>query len=492
MVIHTIGISIIYSLKTFIMRNFVRSIFTAGLMLMSITILQAQYDVPTNYATVVEALNAITAATEVTEVTINVAEGEILEPVQWTGKPGRPVKITIQGAGAGKTILKGYDDIDVPLPGEDKGHRLLNLYSTTDDGLDLTLRDMTLKNFGFGNTNGGGTINITTAGATVQVSLINVNFENCICRRGAAVQIYYDCKTLIVDNCSFFNCTSFVRGWNGGVILINGANATIKNSTFMSNVNNVMDTRDATDNDYKRGGAITMESDKGNVVATLENNAFVNNITLSDSVNKIHPTISFNSVNEALSFTVTMKDNIAIGNRVSGHDNDVDLYYDAGIEYLTSPLILTSEGNIMNSGLKQVIEIVGSDILYFDVPAETEGVIFNSEFTYTHSAIDFTMDGPLPAVLVDEAGVKYVEYSGDGVTTAIKPAVSSDNRINIYSYDRNLVVDGLLRGEVLEVYTITGSLFIRQKATESNVSLTMPKGLYIVRAGSMARKVFVP
>ena len=70
----------------------------------------AQYDVPTNYASVKLAIDAIKAAVGVNEATINVAEGEYLEDM-YNSQANKPMKITIKGAGAGKTLLKGYEDI---------------------------------------------------------------------------------------------------------------------------------------------------------------------------------------------------------------------------------------------------------------------------------------------------------------------------------------------------------------------------------------------
>jgi hypothetical protein len=50
----------------------------------------------------------------------------------------------------------------------------------------------------------------------------------------------------------------------------------------------------------------------------------------------------------------------------------------------------------------------------------------------------------------------------------------------------------MLHDEILKIYTIIGSLYHSQKAIDRKVQLTMPEGLYIVRAGTVTRKLFIP
>ena len=470
------------------MKKHLLNLITAAMLISMPAFLNAQYDVPANFATVVEAINAIKALTDVAEATINVAEGEFLEPAHYNGQAGRPMKITIQGAGAGKTILKGFEDNDVPLPGEIKGHRFLRVDRATDDGTEFIVKDLTIKNFGFGDQNGGGVVNMVNTSATVVVSFTNVNFENNLARRGAIAQVYFANKTLTFENCSFFNNTAFDNGSIGGLIFLDGGNLTVLNSTFMSNN---IDPRDVLlvgeqpgliDKNRKNGGIISLETTtRGNLVAVLENNVFVNNLTNSDSVNFFHPSLSVKANSAELTLDVSLIANIAIGNRKPGRSTDIDLYYTE-----SSQLTLTLEGNIMNSVIKRVVD--GETTT--EVHAVIDGIRINGAYTYEHSWIGFNMDGDLPRVLVDEFGVKYVEYTGDGGynTGIITP---EKNTVNIYSYNQNLIVNGLQKGEMLEVYTITGSLFLKQKTTESQVNLQLPKGLYIVKAGITARKVII-
>jgi hypothetical protein len=470
------------------MKKHLLILITAVMLISMPALLNAQYDVPANFATVVEAINAIKAATDVAEATINVAEGVFLEPTHYNGQAGRPMKITIQGAGADKTILKGFEDNDMPLPGEIKGHRFLRVDRAADDGTEFVVRDLTIKNFGYGDMNGGGVVNMVNTGATVVVNFTNVNFENNLARRGAIAQVYFPNKTLTFDNCSFFNNTSFDNGSIAGLIYVDGGNLLVMNSTFMSNN---IDPRDVAlvdgepgliDKNRKAGGIITLEtSTRGNVVAVLENNIFVNNLTNSDSVNYFHPALSVKANSTELTLDVSLIANVAIGNRKPGRSTDIDLYYTE-----SNLLTFTLEGNIMNSVIKRVVD--GENIT--EVPAVIDGIRINEAYTYEHSWIAFNMDGALPKVLVDEFGVKYVEYTGDGGfnTGIISP---DNNTVNIYSYKQNLIVNGLQKGEFLEIYTITGSSFLKQKTTESQVSLQMPKGLYIVKAGSTVRKILI-
>lgn len=466
------------------MEKHLRKSFFIAVLIFSITaISNAQYDVPGDYATVVAAINAIKANKDVAEAVINVAEGEYMEPAQYAGQAGREMKITIQGAGADKTFLIGND---VPYKPGDGGHRFLRLDREKDNGSVFIVKDLTLKNFGYGDYNGGGIVNITHENATASASFINVNFESICARRGGIAQIFWENKTVVFDNCSFFNCLSWDNDDITGLFHMDGGNLTISNSLFMSNkISPLNMQKDWKDENRKNGGIISLiTTTKGNSIVTLENVVFVDNKTISDSLDFIHPLISAKPGNDPdLNIELGLIGVLAIGNQAEGHTNAVDLYF-ADDERVK----IEADGTIMNKVMKFVKE--GDEIS--NNPADVEGIIAYAGFHYTHPGVDFVMDGDLPEVFLDDYGVKHVDWNGDGSYDETGTGFLHDNLINIYSFNNNLIVKGIQIGEIINVYTITGSLFATHKTTDNEITMPLPKGLYIVKVGTVARKVLIP
>jgi hypothetical protein len=92
---------------------------------------------------------------------------------------------------------------------------------------------------------------------------------------------------------------------------------------------------------------------------------------------------------------LTNKYNIAIGNTRSGYANDIDLYC------INTSNITFGEcsSNVFN---KAVVSGGSLPQAGFDI---------NAAYTYTHSSINFDMEGNLPKLYTDWSGVGYLKYN---------------------------------------------------------------------------------
>ena len=145
--------------------------------------LRAQvYDVPSGlYPTIDAACDAIetdiTADPLLTEVTIKVAAGTIVELDNSSGWT-RAIKVTIEGAGADKTFVESFSGHRA-YPGEpdENSTRFMELNKEVAD-VEVILKDITFRYFGRGDNDNGGLISTgTNKGANLKISAINVVFD---------------------------------------------------------------------------------------------------------------------------------------------------------------------------------------------------------------------------------------------------------------------------------------------------------------------------
>jgi hypothetical protein len=63
--------------------------------------------------------------------------------------------------------------------------------------------------------------------------------------------------------------------------------------------------------------------------------------------------------------------------------------------------------------------------------------------------------------------------------------------MKIYSFQAVLRVEGLEAGQNMEIYTITGNLFRRIVSESDHIELSLPKGIFLVKAGGFSKKVII-
>jgi uncharacterized protein YjdB len=352
--------------------------------------------------------------------------------------------VTIEGDGADVTVIKGFASEDL-MPSiimgspHNRGIRFLTTHSGG-KGLNLTFKNMKFQYWGYGNA-AGGVFNINQGSAGgMKLSFINVEFEHFMAKIGAIVQTNQNNNEVLFDNVLVRNSITFDHnGMNGLFHLLNQKSLVIRNSTFMSNESfpyNLLGDNAGTSSASNVGTLLWIRHRAGDLPeamnVVMENNAFIDNkptmtprwadlqlngVTLTETpADEIIPAIiADHEGNEDAINTInlSLKNNIMIGNRrgMDGRDLDILLRDVLQRERIILETPADEEFNILNSIASNVVSVKQTQDFVDIMP---EGYKVNWDFTYTHPAIMFTMEGDLPQLLFDEFGVGYVEYTGTG------------------------------------------------------------------------------
>lgn len=379
--------------------------------------------VPTHYESTAEAFSTVVNAVDVypagSAITIQIEAAGYT--VGWTGgtqaylAPGnslnRPLAITIEGEGADVTTLKGFADEDMPDVSEGPDNRGLRFFQSNGahSGLHLTVKNLKMENWGFGNTNGGVfNFNQSTADG-MTLSLVNMEFENMLARVGAIVQSTHANNVIILNNVYVHNSLSFDNNEISGLFQVVNSSLTVSNSTFMSNDKqaiNIGGTNFGEDRGLRRGSIFSLRNGQADnmMVVTFTNNVFINNLSEEDaSTDFEQPLISIEVRNETATVNLSFVDNVMIGNHREGDNNDVDVLWEDD----SGPVSWAgNEGNLINAAVSGTGEGDEGDYQASGI----EGFTIDEDFDYTHPQINFTMDGDLPQVFFDAFGVGFLEY----------------------------------------------------------------------------------
>ncbi len=468
-----------------------------GLLMLSTGVMAQQYDVPGTYATIQAAFAAInadiTGDPSIAAVTINVAEGTVVELAATEGVIHPSVLVTIKGAGADKTFIESFRAGRI-VPGEPDalGTHFINLTNVASDNVEYTIQDLTLRYFGRGDNENGGVFATSTSKTWYnKMTVTNVVFDRIGAKQGAIWHGANGTHEFTMDNCLIIGCVTYGGSAFGGPITVdNGGKITITNCTFINNIMNPWDHRSAAnpiDVGAGRGGVIKLKDGVvqnvpepypySPLIFTMNNCAFVNNLVDNNATtvfpavsDSIHPVMNISVTDTALC-ELTIGDNIFIGNRRTGYElTDVDLVINVPWE----KAMVTANGNIMNSMVS-----AGE---YMDIIID--GFIANRDFAYTHPLIQFTMDGDLPALIPDANGIGHVEYTGTGVSVDKLHAIDVTLYPNPSNGLFNLMLPERMKGSTYEVYSITGSLirsgvFYNRQATLDLTNTS--KGMYLLR-----------
>jgi hypothetical protein len=433
------------------------------------------------------------------ELLVNVAEGTILEPVNAFFGWGKALKITVRGAGADKTIIKS--PLDAPPTADSPNHRMWQMNNQASTGSEFIFENLKFKYWGAYGSNGvGGIINVNTPTSATAPLVITLGFRNVVfedCHSISLLNSWQNSHSFLFENCLFINCATIVGSSQALQGLINkptGGNVTIKNSTFISN-KIVAIPSETNPRVTLNGGLLTVnvnppvedmvvDTRDGKATVILEGNAFINNRVADQAVDSVFSLISFKPNDLSVSTDVTMSNNIAIGNSREGKIWESDVFF-----FNEHKINFNNTGNIFNKVIKRITEVDGENITYKFETIHLPGNKINPVYTYTHPDINFEMDGDLPKLTLDSYGVGKVSYTGDGGTISVD--MNSTDLAKIYTFNRTLYISGLITGQKLEIYTITGSLFSRTVVTSDVFNMEMPKGIYLVKVGTRAQKVLV-
>lgn len=429
-------------------------------------------NIPKNYASIITAVNGEHAKLNAgDELIITIDEGIYEQTAATLLNWQKRAKITVVGAGAGKTILQAN------ISASPNGFRMTQVLDASMAGSEITFKDLSLKNFGTSTSTlgNGGVIHIGVNTGNTKCNFINVIFDS----NNSLNLLYGNALGMSwnIDNCLFINNTGSYNtgsppgGKNSLICITKGGNFELKNSTFISNHNYEINEVATVD----RGSLLWVNSNaQATTNVTLLNNAFINTMNTNPLHNVRSPAISFTPTTESSQFNLTMSNNIAIGNKREGYDNDIDLL----INNPHKINLLVSSENIMNTA------VISGEF-------STDGFSINPEYTYMHPEINFIMDpgNNLPALKMDVHGIGYVEYLGAN-TNHVKNNIQFVNS-GIYTYNGKLILEGLNYGMVIEIFTITGSLFSRINITSNRVEKELPLGVYLIKANTEIKKVIV-
>jgi len=179
---------------------------------------------------------------------INVAEGiynitSTLHYSTYNGDSGHT--LTIQGAGADKTVLDGGGSVQI-----------LDIDTDADwNGGDVTIKGMAFEN---GNGDNGGGVHVH--GSSINITIKQCAFSGNSANYGGGVYAYSDSGTITITNNTFSENSA--DWWGGGIYAWSGT-VTITNNTFSENSANY------------RSGAVYAYSSFGTV--TITNNTFSGN-----------------------------------------------------------------------------------------------------------------------------------------------------------------------------------------------------------------------
>ncbi|MCG8578669.1 MAG: hypothetical protein MI866_02055 [Bacteroidales bacterium] len=447
------------------------------------------------FATIFKAGSAAVAEGSASEYVINVLAGTITETGTSALKFNRAVTLTIKGADAETSFIQRITDTEFET-NNNPGGRLFQLNANENTGLTLKLEDLTIKNFGFTNTNGGALFNQTKP--NINITMKRCNVYNGKARSGVIAQVVSAGGSLTLEDCYFSNLTTLMNGDITSPIICKNGTLNIKNCVFSGNTKDHSKTYNATEKDRTTGTIITLISNAdATIEANIINNTFINNkVTNADFVVTKQSVINVSAASKN-TITANIANNLFIDNlraNVTVPDVDINIEDDV-LTYLT---LTTASHNVMNAE--------------YNFDAETSVNDVNASYTYTSAEIDFTMENSSPKVEIASNGVKYIMANGTsikqkgiagsfvpatditgalrlsptsigaheaGVPTAISAAEKSN--LKIYSTSGQIIIKGETTN--IKVYNTTGLLQSQQTAKQSLASIPVQKkGIYIVVA----------
>lgn len=239
---------------------------------------------------------------------------------------GRPIKIVLSGESASNTIIE-----------RSSGTRLFYLQNSLNAGLDFTIENVTIRNYGvYTNNYPGNVLMMNSLSFPVKVKFSRCVFKNNISCRAAILQSSHKDSEVIFENCYFEDCKSFDFGGAesnfDAIIYISAGSISITNCIFKNNTKDPLFSA-GVDRDLKKGTVLSLHPKHGTIKATIVNNTFVGNQVLPNKAGAttVHPVIS--AVDLSVPKTnngidLIMKNNLFVDNIREGFPNDMDLYID--------------------------------------------------------------------------------------------------------------------------------------------------------------------
>ena len=359
---------------------------------------------------------------------------------------------------------------------------------------------------------GLGYTNIGSAGTSI-LSIKNCQFiENTSATYGGGVALNFGtAATTIFEGNSIIGNT----GVNAGGMYIGGGGtyAPIKDCIFRDNK--------CTDTSNSANSAGALYCNTPNMI--IQNCVFANNsskantntnstLRLLNLTNKLYNCTFVNNSDEgAAGYTINLGGQVqTITNNVFWGNNAIANFYAASAAISTyngTTSDKNTTGSVDGGSTGNITTLTISPNNTFESPTTFTGVPTDDVTKVASAAADWRMLTTSPAV---DAGT---DLSAVGVTTSIdgedRPLGSAfdmgayetskptglnkiiDNTNFCYSSNHGIEVSGLTNGEVVTVFGISGNLIYKQNALKSTLSISVPQGIYLVRAADNVNKVVV-
>ena len=411
------------------------------------------------------------------------------------------ISVVIEGNGANQTLyqMKNDADFDAMLAGN--GNALGRFFQTPRNSgagsLDIEIRDMSIRNFGFTNTNGGALFNITTEGADVDVTMKRCNIERGAARAGALVQINNEVQgTMTLEDCYLSEIYSINNSAYESPIKIQKTYSFVAKNCVFSRFAKAISTR-TNWRDSRYGTLISFMPNNVSASLTLINNTFIGDSALYPDMTVDQSAIYIKST--VADVPVSIANNLFVGNATATPSVN---YYDIHVDGSSSSLAFNNcSHNVMNAQS-------GFDVADNDT---------SSLYTYDAAEINFTMDGAYPELFTTATGVKFVKANGTSVLEKGLAALASEYDIEgnlrgllpsvgAYEASAELVtaftpaealkvslypnpVRDLLQvdGAQLSIYNVAGQLVRSYEIINGQVDLSdLSSGLYIVNVKDAA------
>ncbi|MFZ4726366.1 MAG: choice-of-anchor Q domain-containing protein, partial [Paludibacter sp.] len=287
--------------------------------------------------------------------------------------------------------------------------------------------------------------------------------KNCVFRdnkstsaSGASISaLYTNLANLVIQNCVFANNSS-TAATNNCTLHLNNATQKLYNCTFANN--NDPGTTGYTLNTLTQTQTLTNNVFWGNV-----NTANINTTSLSIS--------NYNA-------TTADKNTTAAGGSTTGNITTLTV---SPNNTFVSPTLFTGVPSTSDGGVQKAASAAANWSMLIGSPAVDSGTDLSA------SPILITTDilgNTRPLGNAFDRGA----YERSSLSTDIKPVQST---MQCYSAQNSIELRGLTIGESVMVYGISGNLISSQKALNSSISISLPQGIYLVRATDKVNKVIV-
>ena len=307
------------------------------------------------------------------------------------------ILVMIQGAGADQTIYKMAEDADfdavIGTSGQSLGRMFSTVRNTGAGNVSLEITDMSFRNFGFTNSNGGAFLNLNVGDVVVDVAIKRCNFENGIARSGALIQANNGTVSVTMEDCFVGEMMAINNNtFNSPITFFRDCSFSASNCVFSHFVKAAELIGNAsTDSTTYQGNVISFTPGTDSTSLVLINNTFIGDRSLRTEALIPQATVL---VYDSVQAQATIANNLFIGGGATTSAGFYNVYFPVSGTVLgeTSHNVMLAQNGFTD-----------------------EDNSIDAEYTYSSPEIDFYMDGDYPVIFTAENGVKYVVAKGTEV-----------------------------------------------------------------------------